>query len=219
MNGGQDLGGIQGFGPVEPEDHEPPFHAEWEKRAMAMTIAMGAAGMWNIDMARHARENRSPADYYSKSYYELWIAGLERLLLDAQLVAAAELATGKAQQPAAQVKRVLHAADVPAVLAKGGPCDRPSEARPRFATGDRIVTKNINPTGHTRLPRYARSRKGVVDRVHGVFVFPDSNAHGKGEQPQHCYSVRFAARDLWGADADPKQSVFIDLWESYLEPA
>jgi nitrile hydratase beta subunit len=219
MNGPQDLGGQMGFGPVAPEKNEPIFHAEWEKRALGVTLAAGGMGAWNIDESRHARESLRPADYYSSSYYEIWTKALEILLQRHGFVTANDLAGGKAVDPAATSKRVLKAENVPAVLAKGGPCDRTIEAAPRFKAGDRVRTKNINPEGHTRLPRYARGKSGVVEAVREGFVFPDSNAHGAGEAPQYVYTVVFDGREIWGEGADPTLSVSIDAWESYLEPA
>lgn len=219
MNGPQDLGGQMGFGPVAPEKAEPTFHAEWEKRALGVTLCAGALGAWNIDESRHARESLYPAIYYSSSYYEIWIRALEVLLKRHGFVSEADLTAGEAVDMAATPKRVLKAGDVPAVLAKGGPCDREVAAPPKFKAGDRVSTKNVNPTGHTRLPRYARNKKGVVEAVRDGFVFPDSNAHGQGENPQWVYTVVFDGRDIWGEDADPTLTVSIDAWESYLEPA
>ncbi len=219
MNGPQDLGGQMGFGPVSPERDEPIFHAEWEKRALGVTLATGTFGAWNIDESRHARESLHPADYYSSSYYEIWIKGLEVLLKRHGFVSDADLAAGSAVDPAATPKRVLKAADVAAVLARGGPCDRPVAAPARFAAGQRVRTKNFHPPGHTRLPRYARGRQGTVEAVRGGFVFPDSNAHGRGESPQWVYTVVFDGREIWGEGADPTLTVSVDAWESYLEPA
>ncbi|MDJ1158338.1 nitrile hydratase subunit beta [Chelatococcus sp. SYSU_G07232] len=219
MNGAQDLGGMMGFGPIVPEPEEERFHAEWEKRALAVTLAMGATGMWSIDTSRHARETLHPADYLASSYYEIWIKGLEKLLVAHDLVSPEELRQGRALSPGKPVKRVLAAADVPAVLARGTQYDRPAEAPARFAVGERVRAKVMHPVGHTRLPRYVRGRTGVVERIHGVFVFPDTMAHGKGEHPQWLYVVRFGGRELWGEEADPVLSVSVDAWESYLEPA
>lgn len=219
MNGAQDMGGVHGFGPVRPEPNEPWFHAPWERRAFAITLAMGASGEWNLDMSRHARENRSPADYLSKSYYEIWLAGLEKLLAERGLVTPEEIAAGRALVPPKPIKRKLAAADVPAVLARGAPTERPAERPARFAVGGRVRAKQMNPTTHTRLPRYVRGHVGTIVMEHGCHVFPDSHAHGKGEAPQWLYTVRFAGTELWGADADPTLSVTVDAWESYLEPA
>ncbi len=219
MNGPQDLGGQMGFGPIAPEKDEPIFHAGWEKRALGLTIAAGAMGHWNIDESRHTRESLHPADYYSSTYYEIWIKGLERLLQRHGFVTAQELKEGHSISKGTDPKRTLKAENVAAALAKGGPCDRPVAGAPRFKAGDRVRTHNFNPETHTRLPRYARGKRGIVDAVREGFVFPDSNAHGKGENPQYLYTIVFSAPELWGDGADPKLTVSIDAWESYLEPA
>jgi nitrile hydratase len=219
VNGGQDLGGMMGFGPVRPEPDEPPFHTEWERRAFGLTLAMGAARAWNLDMSRHARERLDPADYLSSSYYEIWTKGLERLLLDAGLVTAEELADGRSLAPPAPVAGVLEAEKVPAAMARGASTQRPAVGPARFAVGAMVRTRTMNPTGHTRLPRYARGKNGVVERLNEAHVLPDSNAHGHGESPEWLYTVQFTGRELWGRDADPLLTVSIDAWESYLEPA
>lgn len=218
MNGGQDLGGMMGFGPVAPEPGEPLFHAAWERRAFGLTLAMGATGAWNIDTSRHARESLHPADYLSSSYYEIWTKGVEKLVVAKGLALEEEVALGRAVTEPAPVRRVLKADEVRNVLARGGPVDRPLDTRPRFAVSDRVLTRLMHPTGHTRLPRYARGKRGFVERVHGGFVFPDTNAHGEGENPQWLYTVRFSGPELWGEEADPTLVVSIDAWESYLEP-
>lgn len=202
MNGAHDMGGVHGFGPVVPEVDEPYFHADWERNVLGLVLALGAGGKWNIDMSRHARENRPPGEYLSLSYYEIWLAGLERLLEDRGLPT-----------------RVLRADEVPGVLARGGPANREPTRTARFAVGDAVRTLNLNPHGHTRLPRYARDKVGVVERVHGFHVFPDVNATGAGEDPQWLYLVRFTGTELWGPDGDPTSSVSIDAFEPYLEPA
>lgn len=219
MNGPQDLGGQMGFGPVAPERDEPYFHAEWEKRALGVTLCAGAMGAWTLDESRHARESLHPADYYSSSYYEIWIKALETLLVRHGFVDRAELRDAAVRGPGATPKRVLKAADVPAVLARGGPCDRPVETGPKFAAGNRVRARNMHPVGHTRLPRYVRGHVGVVEAVRDGFVLPDTNAHGKGENPEWVYTVVFAGRELWGEGADPTLSVSVDAWENYLEPA
>lgn len=216
MNTVADLGGTMGFGPVVPEPEGHPFHAAWQARVLAMTIASGATGTWTTDESRHTRESLPPVRYLSLSYYEIWLAALEKLLVAHGMVGVDELAEGRTLRPAAPIGRVLHAADVPTMLARGKPVDRPATAPARFAPGDRVRTRNSHPRGHTRLPRYARGRCGVVERVHGVHVFPDRNAHGRGEGPGWLYAVRFTARELWGDDADPTQTVTIDAWEAYL---
>ncbi|MGL5138310.1 MAG: nitrile hydratase subunit beta [Beijerinckiaceae bacterium] len=219
MNGPQDMGGQMGHGPVVVEKDEPLFHEPWEARVMGLVVATGPSGMWNLDITRHARESLPPAEYLTVGYYGIWVRGLAKVLADAGMVSAGELASGKALEPPVPVKRVLKAADVPAVLAKGSPYDRPAKAPPRFAVGDRVRALNDHVTTHTRLPRYARGVTGEIESVQGCFVLPDSNAHGKGEDPHWCYGVRFSAVDLWGAGADPTSEVMIDLWEPYLAAA
>ncbi|MBZ0161907.1 MAG: nitrile hydratase subunit beta [Notoacmeibacter sp.] len=219
MNGPQDLGGRMGFGAITPETDEPVFHAEWEKRALGVTLACGALGHWTLDESRHARESLHPADYYGSSYYEIWIKALEALLERHGELNAEELDAGQALQPGLMTDRRLSASNAAAALAKGGPVDRAETKPARFEPGDRIRTINAHPRGHTRLPTYAVDKPGTVEAVRGVHVFPDANAHGQGEQPQWLYTVRFAGLDLWGPDADPKLSVSIDAWEPYLEPA
>lgn len=219
MNGPQDLGGQMGFGPVAPEKDEPLFHAPWERRALALTLAMGATREWNIDMSRHARESTPPAQYLSSSYYEIWMAGLRRLMLAQGLVTEAELASGKMAVPPKKVAGKLLAQNVAAALAKGGPTTRPATGEPRYKIGDKVRTKNIHPTTHTRLPRYLRGHVGEIVLLHGTHVFPDSNAHKQGEQPQPLYTVRFQAADIWGEARHPCDQVSADLWEPYLDPA
>jgi nitrile hydratase beta subunit len=219
MNGAQDLGGMMGFGSIAREPEDRLFHADWEKGAMGLTIAMGATGSWTIDASRYARESLDPTDYLASTYYEIWIKGLEKLALASGLITREELASGSASSPPAPVKRVLQRDDVAAALARGAPCDRPASTLAKFKPGDAVRTRNINPKSHTRLPRYARAKTGVVETVRGVFVFPDTNAHGEGEQPQWVYTVSFQARELWGEDAELGHSVSIDAWEPYLERA
>lgn len=219
MNGAQDMGGVDGFGPVRLEVDEPVFHAEWERRAFALTLAMATPGGWNIDMSRFARENRSPANYLSKSYYQIWLAGLEQLMEERSLVSREEIESGRAMLPRRTDVRVLAPENVAAVLRKGGPTERETTTKPLFAIGDRVRAKNIQREGHTRLPRYVRGHVGVIDRLHGAHVFPDSNAHGEGEHPQWLYTVRFTGRELWGDRADATSTVSVDAWESYLERA
>jgi len=219
MNGAHDLGGMHGFGPVEPEPNEPVFHAEWEKRAFALTLAMAMPGRWNIDMSRFARENRPPAEYLSMSYYQIWFAALEQMLKERGLVGDDEIAAGHSLRPPKPVERILSPADVAKVLYRGGPTEREPRTAPAFKPGDKVRAKVMNPRTHTRLPRYARGHVGVIARVIGFHVFPDSNAIGAGEDPHWLYAVRFEGRELWGPQGDPRSSVSIDAWEPYLEPA
>jgi nitrile hydratase len=217
MDGAHDMGGVAWSGPVEPEPNEPVFHAEWERRAFAITLAMGMPGGWNIDMSRFAREDRPPQDYLGKSYYEIWLAGLERLMLERGLIAADEIEAGRALRPAKPVARILSVEDVAAVLHRGGPTEREATSPAGFAVGDRVRAKEILTPTHTRLPRYVRGHVGRVERVLGCHVFPDSNATGAGENPQWLYTVTFDGRDLWGEESDPGLTVSVDAWEPYLE--
>jgi nitrile hydratase len=219
MEGAQDMGGVAWSGPVQPEPNEPTFHAEWERRAFAITMAMGMPGGWNIDMSRFARENRPHEDYLAKSYYQIWLAGLERLMLERNLVASDEIAAGKSLHPPKPARKTLTPEGVAAVLHRGGPTEREATTPARFAAGDRIRAKTIHPPTHTRLPRYVRGHIGVVERVLGCHVFPDSNATGAGENPQWLYTVTFDGIELWGQESDPNLTVSVDAWEPYLERA
>ena len=219
MNGAHDMGGVHGFGVVLPEPDKPVFHANWEGRVLALTLAMGATGEWTLDAARFVRENRPPAEYLSKSYYQIWLAGLEQLLVEGGLVAPGELAAGRSLWPAAALKRTLAARDTNGLLKRGGPTNREAPRPARFEVGDQVRAKNIHPVTRTRLPRYVRGHTGTITRVHGCHVFPDSNAHGHGEDPQWLYTVSFQGRELWGAEADPTVTVSVDAFEPYLEPS
>jgi nitrile hydratase subunit beta len=219
MNSGHDLGGMMGFGPVAAEKDEPVFHAPWERRAFGMTLAMGATGSWSIDTSRQARESLNPAEYLNSSYYEIWIKGLTKLLLSQGLVSIHEIYGDEPIAEGRPVKHVARAEAVPELLANGTPYTRPARAPARFEPGDPVRVRNDHPAGHTRSPRYLRGRQGTIVAVNGVFVFPDSNARGEGEDPHWCYSVRFIGRELWGREADPTLTVTADLWEPYLETA
>jgi nitrile hydratase beta subunit len=219
MNGGHDLGGAHGHGPVVAEPNEPVFHADWEKRAFALTLAMGRPGGWNIDMSRFARENRPPQEYLSMSYYELWFYALEAMLKERELVDDDEIVVGHGLHPPKHVKGVLSPDDVLKVLHRGRPTERETNTTARFKAGDKIRARNINPLTHTRLPRYVRGHVGTIERAIGCHVFPDSNAMGAGEDPQWLYTVRFDGAELWGKGSDPNVKVSVDAWEPYLEPA
>jgi len=217
MNGPHDMGGQQCHGPVVAEKNEPVFHAEWEKRALALTVAMGFTGSWNLDISRHSRESLPPADYLAFSYYQIWIAALIELMKTRGMVDDGEVTSGHMSAGPVAVKQVLKGADTPAALAAGGPVSREPVGSPYFKRGDRVQAKNMHPSGHTRLPRYARRATGTVHGVQGFHVFPDTNSEGQGECPQWLYSVEFAAIELFGESADANHSVFIDCWEPYLE--
>jgi nitrile hydratase len=219
MNGVHDMGGMHGMGPIAPEPDEPVFHERWEARVFALNRALGTFGKWNIDAGRHSRERIPPADYLRMSYYEKWLAGLIMLLKEGGLITQPELESGRPASGTAKATQPLTSEQIARLVSARGGYERPVNTPPRFAVGQAVRAKKINPTGHTRLPRYARGNDGVVDRIHGAHVFPDSNAHLRGESPQHLYSVRFSARELWGEAASARDAVYIDLWEDYLEPA
>jgi nitrile hydratase subunit beta len=220
LNGVHDMGGMQDMGPIQYEKNEPVFHAPWESRVFAMFIATGAWRKWNLDAFRHTREVLPPVDYLRVSYYEQWFAGQVDLLVKRGLVTIAEMESGVPAAGTAKATPPLTADKVTAeMLANRINASRSVSVAPRFQSGQRVRARNINPTGHTRLPRYARGKFGTIHLDHGVFVFPDTNAHFLGEKPQHVYSVRFAARELWGEQASPRDSVYLDMWDDYLEPA
>lgn len=219
MNSAHDLGGQMAFGPVIPEPNEPVFHGEWEKRVLAINVAAGAMGAWSIDEIRHARESLPPAQYLASTYYEIWLAALDKVLVKHGFLSADELATGKPAPERREPKRVLKGEEVAGVLRRGFPYERKAESPARFAVGDRVRTIVMHPQHHTRLPRYARGKAGVIERIVGCHVFPDTGAQGQPEAAQWLYTVVFDGRELWGRDADPTSTVSIEAWESYLEPA
>ena len=221
MDGVHDVGGMHGFGAVEREENEPPFHGSWEATVVAIMGAARSAGLFNLDEFRHAIERMDPAHYLGSTYFEHWLDGVTRLLIEKGVVSAADLDSASAQtrfDAGARPGEVAGSRTAAAARAVETSF-RPSAAAPRFAIGASVVTRNMHPPGHTRLPRYARGKRGVITAHRGCHVFPDTNAHGLGEQPQHLYSLRFEARDLWGEVAEPAHGVYLDLWESYLLPA
>lgn len=217
MNGVHDMGGMDGFGKVEAEPNEPTFHEKWEGRVLAMVRAMGAAGAFNIDTSRFYRETLPPHVYLASSYYRKWLLGLEDNLVDKGFVSASELSTGHAKEPAKPLKHgKFGLKDVERIMVRGR-FERAPQASARFKPGDRVRTKNMHPATHTRLPRYTRGHVGVVERILGCQVFPDSAAMELGENPQWLYNVVFDGAELWGPDADPTVKVSIDAFEPYLE--
>ena len=217
MNGIHDMGGMHGMGAIEYEPDEPVFHAPWEGRVIALTRALNAWGKWNIDAGRYALEVLPPSAYLRMSYYERWARRMFDFVVRFHLVTREELESGRAapgshrQSPAltAGMKERFVTRDIPSAVDPGIP--------PQYRVGEHVRTRNIHPQGHTRLPRYARAKTGIITRDHGVYDFPDTNAHFGGAHRQHVYSVRFAARELWGPAASPNDSVNLDLWDDYLE--
>ena len=219
MNGVHDMGGMQGMGRVRYEKNEPVFHARWEGRVFALNRAMSAWRKWNLDASRHQIELIPPAEYLRMSYYEKWHARLVELLVKSGLVTRAEIESGKPAQGSPKATPKLTVANLSTQLAPANPERPKAKARARFKVGQRVRARNMHPAGHTRLPLYARGKRGKIVRDHGIFVFPDTNAHFLGEKPQHLYSVRFTARELWGEQAAPRDSVYVDIWDDYLERA
>jgi len=219
MNGVHDMGGMQGMGPIQYESNEPVFHEPWEARVFALNRAVGAWGKWTTDAFRHAGERVPAPEYLRISYYERWLQSLIELMVKNGLVTRAEVESGKPTPGSPKAAPALIASAVPAMVARGKPARREVPAEARFTVGQRVRARNLHPTGHTRLPRYARGKVGTIHRDHGVHVLPDTNAHSLGENPQRLYSVRFAARELWGDEASERDAVYIDMWDDYLEYA
>jgi nitrile hydratase beta subunit len=217
MNGVHDMGGQHGMGPVVHEPDEPVFHAGWEGRVYALTRAMRAWRRWNLDADRHALELLPPRDYFRMSYYERWLTRLEQHVVKYGFVTPEELESGRPAPGSGRETPALTLAMATAWPSRGLPSSRDASVRASFRVGQRVRARNIHPTGHTRLPRYARGKTGVVTRDHGVHAFPDTSAHALGEKRQHVYAVRFTARELWGDDASARDSVQLDLFEDYLE--
>lgn len=219
MNGVHDMGGLQGLGPIQYEEDEPVFHAAWEGRVYGINASLRALGKWNLDAWRYQIELLPPVDYLRMSYYERWLRINEQLVVKHGVVTPAELAAGVAESGSAKATPALTAAMVSGGVGRGLPSSHDPTVRPHFNVGQRVRARNINPTGHTRLPRYARGKLGDIARDHGVYTLPDTNAHFQGEKRQHVYSVRFSARELWGELASPRDSVYLDMWDDYLERA
>jgi nitrile hydratase beta subunit len=218
MNSIHDMGGMDGFGKVEVEPDEPPFHAPWEGRVLALQRALGYAGAWHIDDSRYAQETLPPQVYLAASYYWRWALGMQKSLLERGYVTADEIAAGRSLRPAKPLPRKLTADAVRAGMTRSS-FFRQQQGPARFKPGDRVRTRNIHPQTHTRLPRYARGKQGVVELVHGCHAYPDAVASGRGDDPQWLYTVVFDGREIWGTDADPTLRISIDAFEPYLEAA
>lgn len=220
MNGIHDIGGMDNIGPVSIEKDEPVFHDDWERRVYAMTLATMGAGIFVTDEVRYMTETIPPADYLTFKYYEKWLYSLEQLMLQKQVVTREELDSGVVSAPelaagmeAAPVERMQYG------MANRIPAFVDADIPPKFKAGDVIIARNTNPLHHTRIPRYIRGRRGVVEMDHGIFLLPDTNAHGGPDKPQHVYNVRFTARELWGEEAPEKDCVYIDLFDDYMDLA
>ena len=219
MKGGHDLGGKQGFGPIdpEPETTEPCFHADWERQVFALTLASGMLGKWNLDESRHARERQRPQEYLRHSYYENWLVGVEKLLVEKGLLSQRELDSGSLDPDAEPIRelRIPTCRDARKILSTGGPTLLESTSKPRFNIGDKVRVRRSDGTGHTRAPAYAMDACGCIVEHHGTHIFPDRNAAGT-RVGEHLYSVLFTGSELW-QDTAENSEVAIDLWEPYLE--
>ena len=218
MNGVHAMGGMDGFGKVEVEPNEPPLHEAWEGRVLAMVSALWYARAWHIDDTRYAQETLPPQVYLAASYWWRWALSIQKNLLERGLVTQDEIAAGRSLRPGKPLSRKL-TADVVRTRMPRGNFFRQQQGPVKFKPGDRVRTRNIHPQTHTRLPRYARGKTGVVELIHGCQAYPDSVATDRGDDPQWLYTVVFDAREIWGADADPTLSISIDAFEPYLEPA
>ena len=219
MNGVHDLGGMDNFGPIDIEQDEPIFHQDWERDIFGLTISTLASGYFKIDEVRRKTEEMPPVDYLKASYYEKWVFTLESIMVEKDVLTWEEIKAGKSLReegvrlPPVPKEAIQHAMTNPV------PVRIDADIPAKFKVGDHIITKNMNPKNHTRLPRYTRGKRGVIEQHHGIFVLPDANAHGGVEKPEHNYTVKFSAAELWGDENPPKDFVYIDLFDSYMEPA
>ena len=218
MNSIHDIGGMDNVGPVPIEKDEPVFHEDWEKKVYAMTLATMGAGIFVTDEVRYLTETIPPADYLTFSYYEKWLYSLEQMMLQKNVLTLEELETGVVTAPelasgieAASLERMEYG------MKNRIPVFVDADIPPKFNAGDAIIARNINPPHHTRIPRYLRGKRGTVEQDHGIFLLPDANAHGGPDKPQHVYSVRFSARELWGEDAPANDTLYIDLFDDYMD--
>jgi len=219
MDGIADMGGMHGFGPIDRSDDDVTFHAEWERRILGITFSALGAGLFNVDEIRRATESADPLTYLKNTYYERWLYSTEDLLKEKGAVTAAELAVGISATPGVNTTPPVTSEIARVILDQGGTSRCADGVAPRFKSGDTVIARNIHPQGHTRLPRYVRGKRGTIIFDHGIFALPDSNAAGLGLRSQHVYGVRFTARELWGPQASVRDTLQIDLFDDYLDPA
>lgn len=225
MDGVHDLGGTDGMGPIEQEEEEPYFHEEWEEKVFSMLPLTMGQEMYNIDEFRHAIERMEAAHYLSSSYYEHWLSAIETLLVEKEIISEGELQerleeVENAENPEEVIpeREDQELTETMIELIESGASAMRENGEPKFKKGDKVRVKNIHPEGHTRCPQYIRRAEGTIAEVRGTFVFPDAHAHGKGENPEPVYSVGFDGEELWSEEyADSNETLYIDLWESYLE--
>jgi len=217
MNSIHDMGGMHGFGAIERDD-DAPFHAEWEKRIAGILACAAFNGLSVFDENRRAAEAMPPGDYLATPYFGRWLHMIETMVLEKRVATPQELRAGHCAPDGVQwTAGGITPAQVLPLFLGGGSARAEVREAPRFVVGQDVVAREMNPAGHTRLPRYIRGKRGVVHLHHGGFVFPDTRAHGLGDHPQHLYNVRFAARELWGAQASAHDAVYLDLWDAYLQ--
>ena len=217
MHGDQDLGGLANFGPIIREENEPVFHDEWERFVFSNTLALIGSGYFCVDEMRRSTEQIPPVQYLASTYYEKWLESLINILKEKNVITAEEMQRGKSLRSTGTALPPLPKEGAEFITSNPVPVLQELDQPPLFEVGDKVTTKVMHPTTFTRLPRYARGKQGTVEKNYGACGFPDSNADGRGEAPQYNYSVRFSARELWGNDAPPKDCLFIDLFEIYME--
>jgi nitrile hydratase subunit beta len=222
MDGIHDLGGKQGYGPVDV-DANASWHETWESRMFALVNCAFRAGLiGNLDQFRHAIERIAPTAYLQQGYFGRWTGGLENLLVESGVLTSQLIdeRAGELGQPGDALTAARPSPHPDRVDSLGGEpgFERSIEALPRFVVGQPVLTRSHASLGHTRLPAYVRGRTGTITAWHRAWVLPDTNAHGLGEHPEHLYTVAFTGRTLWGESVDPHVEVCIDLFESYLSP-
>lgn len=219
MNSVHDMGGLENYGPVLAEENEPVFHEDWERHIFSLTLALLPAGYCAIDEIRRITESMPPVEYLQSKYYEKWLYALEALLIEKDVLTPEEIEKGRSiRKEGGNSKPPVPREVIEYAMTQPMRVDLDLDLPAKFKAGDKVLAKNMHPTHHTRIPIYIRGRQGEVVEDHGVFLLPDTNAHGGPDKPQHVYSVRFLATDLWGEDAPVKDSVCIDLFDDYMEP-
>ena len=225
MNGVHDMGGMHGFGTIPREEGREPFHAEWEGRMFGVLLALGSHGVHDPGGLRAAQESMEPASYLGFGYFERWLRVTERALLEKGYLTLEELNQRTAELDARPDAVILRREDpettarlMQAVHARS-PSSREGGSAPIFRSGDSVRVRNLHSPGHTRLPGYVRGKLATIARLHGIYDFHDAAPEGTHNPPQPVYSVRFEAEELWGEAAEARQSLYLDMWQSYLEPA
>lgn len=222
MNGIHDCGGMEGLGKIPRVENEPVFYEDWERTTFAILIALAGQGYFNLDEFRHGFERMNPVHHLISGYYAKWLTSSGTLLVEKGVLDEEELDARTEEFRKNPDKEPPYREDpeltnlAQQVIKNGASTVREVSPNPIFREGQKVRTKNMHPSGHTRLPRYAREKYGVINKVYDAHVLPDSSAHGTGENPEYLYSVRFEGDELWGVEQN--DTVYLDLWESYLEP-